>query len=709
MFRTPDSQILRALLGAAFLAVTAAPVAARPVGHHGNTVPVRASVAGAGLGPVAGASYGAAGGAADPFPGRGRIEPLRDRILAEILSRIAVHITSIAPAAAAVGDSVTLTGSGFGGPWAEVRVGGVRARIICASLRRLTFRVPAGVAPGQTTVTVANPGGRRDSISLTVTSHAKLTVDEAHAVSATIGADGGVITASSQGRTYRLTIPAGALADDEVIVMTPITAIGDVPLKRLLGGVHFAPEGLHFYRAASLEIDLPAGTSLTGLIGFSAAGNGDDFHLVPVNLGTSLSLPIAHFSAAGFGGGALSIGGCQTPSLECTYTTLLAATFAAVSQQVCGTDCATPDALAAHIFAIGDAFAPIELSLLQEWFSKVAVLFDGSRLDTDANLTHAAQEFENWAAWVNGYPCGAIDCSNVSGLAADITEGKELLGVGFVLAFQRSLAACTDGRTRGLIADVDGLALLGRGGLADTDAGLRDAYACQMVLALPLPVKVAFGQTVPIAASVALRTGGAAGPVNPLANLPVNLSITDGCGTLGTGSSRTVFQPSDAAGSVATGLTAGLPCVGTQNRIEIVVAAGDLLTETGDLIAFGRRITVSTSISSKITVTPPDQTVFTGGQVSYEAAADLPGAQFFWSTNGGTITQGPSATAVFTAGGVPGDVHGHRCQRRRLLSIAIGERDRDCRWRRARDRTIGGFQRPGHHPQSELRLLVDGA
>ena len=80
----------------------------------------------------------------------------------------ACHISSIIPACAAVGDTVTLTGNGFGAPNVRVTVGGVTAPVVSASGKKVTFRVPAAVPSGLTTVTATNPGEQTDSIALRV-------------------------------------------------------------------------------------------------------------------------------------------------------------------------------------------------------------------------------------------------------------------------------------------------------------------------------------------------------------------------------------------------------------------------------------------------------------------------------------------------------------------------------------------------------------
>src|SRR5205814_370605 len=80
----------------------------------------------------------------------------------------ACHISSIIPACAAAGDTVTLTGNGFGAANVRVTVGGVTAPVVSANGKKVTFRVPAAVPSGLTTVIATNPGGQTDSIALRI-------------------------------------------------------------------------------------------------------------------------------------------------------------------------------------------------------------------------------------------------------------------------------------------------------------------------------------------------------------------------------------------------------------------------------------------------------------------------------------------------------------------------------------------------------------
>jgi len=85
-----------------------------------------------------------------------------------VLTQRAGSIDTIAPAAARPGDSVTITGRGFGAINVRITVGGVPAVVLAANGNRVTFVVPAGVPQGATTVTAINPGGQSGSIAFQI-------------------------------------------------------------------------------------------------------------------------------------------------------------------------------------------------------------------------------------------------------------------------------------------------------------------------------------------------------------------------------------------------------------------------------------------------------------------------------------------------------------------------------------------------------------
>lgn len=195
------------------------------------------------------------------------IRPVPFFALAVCLSLVAVgtphaadaqgRIEGIAPPAAMAGDRVTVTGSGFGAHNVQITVGGVRAIVVAAAGHRVTFVVPAGVAPGPTTVVAKNPGGRSGSIAFEILAQLPQIVSQesARASSATISNLGGVVTATaSSGTLYSLSIPPGALPGDTLITLTPIAATAGLPFSGPSVAVRMQPSGLQLDRPAILEI-----------------------------------------------------------------------------------------------------------------------------------------------------------------------------------------------------------------------------------------------------------------------------------------------------------------------------------------------------------------------------------------------------------------------------------------------------------------------
>jgi hypothetical protein len=74
------------------------------------------------------------------------------------------RITNISPSCAAIGEQVSISGNGLGGPNVVIRVGGVQAQVVTATGNRATFVVPLTAPRGVTTVTATNPGGQNGSI-----------------------------------------------------------------------------------------------------------------------------------------------------------------------------------------------------------------------------------------------------------------------------------------------------------------------------------------------------------------------------------------------------------------------------------------------------------------------------------------------------------------------------------------------------------------
>jgi hypothetical protein len=111
--------------------------------------------------------------------------------------------------------------------------------------------------------------------------------DSARSVSSRVPAAGGAISATgSDGSRFTLTAPPRALDGDTTITLTPISALGGLPLKGgLVAGVHLEPEGLRFNLPAVLRIEPAREAPVQQQVGFGYLGGGDDFHAYPLDQG----------------------------------------------------------------------------------------------------------------------------------------------------------------------------------------------------------------------------------------------------------------------------------------------------------------------------------------------------------------------------------------------------------------------------------------
>jgi hypothetical protein len=194
------------------------------------------------------------------------------------------QIDAITPAAAKIGDRVTLTGRGFGAHNIRVTVGNIRAAVVAANGHRVTFVVPRGVPPGPTKVSVRNPGGRSSSIAFTVLGGSSgppgpptsgppdiVSEESARASSAMISEAGGLVSAmATNGTAYTLSIPAGAVLTDTLITITPIATT--VPFSGTSIAVRLQPSGLRLLRPAILEITPGATAAATQDVAISTDG-----------------------------------------------------------------------------------------------------------------------------------------------------------------------------------------------------------------------------------------------------------------------------------------------------------------------------------------------------------------------------------------------------------------------------------------------------
>jgi hypothetical protein len=138
----------------------------------------------------------------------------------------------------------------------------------------------------------------------------------------TAAAGGTVSSGSRSGVRLTLRVPAGGLAGDTEVRVTPVASIARLPRgARLLGGVQFAPEGTPVGKGTTLTIEsgrLRSAKQLHAIVWF---GNGSYVSLWPGRRsGGTFTLPVAHFSGVavydGPRSGLLSPGGTSRPYYE---------------------------------------------------------------------------------------------------------------------------------------------------------------------------------------------------------------------------------------------------------------------------------------------------------------------------------------------------------------------------------------------------------
>jgi hypothetical protein len=148
--------------------------------------------------------------------------------------------------------------------------------------------------------------------------------------------DGATITAvGSDGTEYTLTIPPDALMKPAVIIMIPIAAIPNLPLTDGLGaGVELLPDGLTFFKPATLEITPASGTVPDTAVAFAFKESGTGFHLYPhLEESGTVTIPITEFSGYGYGsGGDLSVFSSATGTAEISYMNTINAALTAIVQ-----------------------------------------------------------------------------------------------------------------------------------------------------------------------------------------------------------------------------------------------------------------------------------------------------------------------------------------------------------------------------------------
>ena len=111
----------------------------------------------------------------------------------------------------------------------------------------------------------------------------------------------------ADGTRFLLEVPAGALASDTTIRMTPLSALAGMPFGSSPLAVQLEPEGLQFYADAFLTITPAAPIPLAEQLFFTYQGLGDNLILaVPDTTSSEIRLRLGHFSGYGVTKGLLA-------------------------------------------------------------------------------------------------------------------------------------------------------------------------------------------------------------------------------------------------------------------------------------------------------------------------------------------------------------------------------------------------------------------
>lgn len=108
--------------------------------------------------------------------------------------------------------------------------------------------------------------------------------DRSRSVTQIVLADGGTVTATGgDGTQFTLIVPVNSLLSAARITMTPVTAVGGLPLSGgLAAAVQLEPDGLRLFNMATLVIEPPQSVSPSLETSFAWDQTGDDFHLFPM-------------------------------------------------------------------------------------------------------------------------------------------------------------------------------------------------------------------------------------------------------------------------------------------------------------------------------------------------------------------------------------------------------------------------------------------
>jgi len=209
-------------------------------------------------------------------------------------------VKRVLPAAAVPGAAIEVKGTDL--KRAKVTVAGKKAEVLGSTKKKLRVVVPAA-KPGKRKL-VVRKGRRKASAVLRILKRfdgtANFRLEKSQAKTAGIGPAGGAVSVEgADGTRYELTVPAGALASERQISVTPVKSFSGLPFSGRARGASLQPSGLTFAEPATLTITvkkaLPKGT-----VGFSTASDGGALEVQALGAGRrTLKIRIDHFSSGG--------------------------------------------------------------------------------------------------------------------------------------------------------------------------------------------------------------------------------------------------------------------------------------------------------------------------------------------------------------------------------------------------------------------------
>lgn len=141
-----------------------------------------------------------------------------------------------------------------------------------------------------------NPSQGLPSVTVTPTS------DSGRSVTKTVSPDGGTVsTTGADGTVYTLSFSKDSLGSDQVITMTPLAAVNNLPGKHpLAAGVQLDPQGLQLGQPATLTIKLATPIPPANQLSFASEDSGVDFHLYQQTYDPqTITMKIVHFTEYG--------------------------------------------------------------------------------------------------------------------------------------------------------------------------------------------------------------------------------------------------------------------------------------------------------------------------------------------------------------------------------------------------------------------------